>query len=130
MATEVSFWQASDQASKVCSSTLHCFEYLLLHSFVLRPRHGTADSCCRAGHGIRQEHELDVRLRLVRVPPSTRCRPTLTPRRRSCTVVYSNFSPLVIILVGSRGVSAGLLHALLPEIRLKLENVRGVVGSA
>jgi hypothetical protein len=45
-------------------------------------------------------------------------------------VLYSNFSPLVIILVGSRGVSAGLLHALLPDIRLKLESLRGVVGSA
>ncbi len=55
--------------------------------------------------------------------------PPLT-RRNSCTVLYSNFSPLVIILVGGKGVSAGLLHALLPEIRLKLESVRGIVGSA
>ncbi len=55
---------------------------------------------------------------------------SLTPHPCSCTVLYSNFSPLVIILVGRRGVNAGLLHALLPEIRLKLESVRGVVGSA
>jgi hypothetical protein len=54
-------------------------------------------------------------------PPSHPC---------SCTVLYSNFSPLVIILVGKRGVNLGLLHALLPEIRLKLESVRGIVGSA
>jgi hypothetical protein len=39
-------------------------------------------------------------------------------------VLYSNFSPLVIVLVGKRGVNVGLLHALLPEIRLKLESVR------
>jgi hypothetical protein len=44
--------------------------------------------------------------------------------------VYSNFTPLVIILVGKRGVNVGLMHALLPEIRHKLESIRGVVGNA
>ena len=57
----------------------------------------------------------------------------LTPHPRaacSCTLLYSNFTPLVIILVGKRGVNVGLLHALLPEIRLKLESMRSVVGNA
>ena len=53
-----------------------------------------------------------------------------SPPLFSCTVVYSNFTPLVIILVGKRGVNVGLMHALLPEIRHKLESIRGVVGNA
>jgi|LauGreDrversion4_2_1035121.scaffolds.fasta_scaffold2359682_2 hypothetical protein len=57
--------------------------------------------------------------------------PTVSPHTLcSCTLLYSNFSPLVIILVGKRGVNAGLLHALLPEIRLKLESVRGIVANS
>lgn len=59
-------------------------------------------------------------------PPLSRASPPLF----SCTVVYSNFTPLVIILVGKRGVNVGLMHALLPEIRHKLESIRGVVGNA
>ena len=51
-------------------------------------------------------------------------------RRGSCTVLYYHYSPLVIILVGKRSVNVGLLHALLPDIRQKLESVRGIVGIA
>ena len=70
-----------------------------------------------------------MRVRQVQPRASLRSVTRLTPLF-SCTVVYSNFTPLVIILVGKRGVNVGLMHALLPEIRHKLESIRGVVGNA
>ena len=64
-------------------------------------------------------------------PPALLCRNLAALTRRcSCTVLYYNYSPLVIILVGKRSVNVGLLHALLPDIRQKLESVRGIVGIA
>ena len=62
--------------------------------------------------------------------PAVRCLNHALTHRCTRTMLHYNYSPLVIILVGKCSVNVVLLHALLPDIRQKLESVRGIVGIA
>ncbi len=157
MATEVSLWHASDQASKVCPcapslplpplyfscQSCRCCVWLLSLPRLASLNDGwqvvafgknvsvtcVYDRCCLHPPTATAAATTSP---LTPHPPTATTSP-LTPHPRtacSCTLLYSNFTPLVIILVGKRGVNVGLLHALLPEIRLKLESMRSVVGNA